>query len=70
MTPQETLAWEAEHRQRAGIAALAAAGLTFLGVVLTTAGQPSSSKFDDKILTVVDTMGRTASGETDRRAHV
>jgi hypothetical protein len=62
MTPQETLAWEAEHRGRAGIAAFVAAGCTFLGVVLTTVGQPSSSKFDDQILTVVDTMGNTAAG--------
>jgi hypothetical protein len=62
MTPQETLAWEAEHRQRAGIAAFAAAGCTFLGVVLTTVGQPSSSKFDDKILNVVDSMANTAAG--------
>jgi hypothetical protein len=63
MSPEETLAWEAEHRQRAGIASLLAAGLTFLGVVLTTVGQPSSSKFDDKIVTVVDAMGKTAAGQ-------
>jgi hypothetical protein len=63
MTPEEALAWEAEHRQRAGIAALIAAAFTFLGVVLTTAGQPSGSKFDDRILTVVDTMSRTAAGQ-------
>jgi hypothetical protein len=63
MTPEEVLAWEAEHRQRAGLAAIAAAVLTLLGVVLTTLGQPSSSKFDDRILTVVDTMQRTAAGQ-------
>ncbi len=62
MTPEETLAWEAEHRQRAGIAALIAALCTFLGVILTTLGQPSAHKFDDKILTVVDTMRNTAAG--------
>jgi hypothetical protein len=63
MTPEEVLAWEAEHRRVAGVAAIAAAILTLLGVVLTTLGQPSSSKFDDRILTVVDTMQRTAAGQ-------
>jgi hypothetical protein len=63
MTPEETLAWEAEHRQRAGIAALVAALCTFLGLVITTAGQPSSHKFDDKIVSVVDAMSKTAAGQ-------
>jgi hypothetical protein len=31
--------------------------------MLTTLGQPSSSQFDDKIVTVVDAMGRTAAGQ-------
>jgi hypothetical protein len=62
MTPEETLAWEAQHRGRAGIAAFVAAGFTFLGVLLTTVGQPSSGKYDDKILNVVDTMSNTAAG--------
>jgi MFS family permease len=63
MTPDEILAEEAAGRQRAGFAALAAALLTILGVVLTTLGQPSASKFDDKVVTVVDAMGRTANGQ-------
>jgi MFS family permease len=63
MSAEETLAWEAEHRTRAAIAAFAAALLTILGVLLTTVGQPGSGQFDDRILTVVDTMGRTAAGE-------
>ena len=64
MTPEEeVLAWEAEHRQRAAIAAFTAAALTIIGVLLTTLGQPSSSEFDDKIVTVVDAMGRTAAGQ-------
>jgi hypothetical protein len=62
MTPEETLAWEAEHRRRAGIASFVAAAFTFIGVVLTTVGQPSSSKYDDRILDVVDSMGNTAAG--------
>jgi MFS family permease len=63
MTPEEILAEEAAGRQRAGVAALAAALLTILGVVLTTLGQPNASKFDDKIVTVVDAMGKTAAGQ-------
>jgi MFS family permease len=64
MSAEETLAWEAEHRSRAAIAAFAAALLSIIGVLLTTIGQPGSGKFDDRILTVVDTMGRSAKGET------
>ena len=63
MTPEEVLAWEAEHRQRAGYAALAASVLTITGVVLTTLGQPGASEFDNKIVTVVDAMGRAAAGQ-------
>jgi hypothetical protein len=63
MTPDEILAEEAAGRQRAGFAALGAALLTILGVILTTLGQPSTSKFDDKIVTVVDAMGHTANGQ-------
>jgi hypothetical protein len=63
MTPEEILEQEAAGRQRAGFAALAAALLTILGVILTTVGQPGSSEFDDKIVTVIDAMGRTAAGD-------
>jgi hypothetical protein len=63
MTPEEILAWEAANRQRAGIAAFVAAGLTILGVILTTLSQPGASEFDDKIVTVVDAMNRTAAGQ-------
>ena len=63
MTPEEILAEEAAGRQRAGFAALGAALLTILGVILTTLGQPSASQFDDKIVTVVDAMGRAANGQ-------
>jgi MFS family permease len=63
VSPEEVLAWEAEHRTRAAVAAFAAAALSIFGVLLTTVGQPGSNQFDDKILTVVDTMGRTAAGE-------
>jgi hypothetical protein len=63
MTPEEILAEEAAGRRRAGFAALAASVLTILGVILTTLGQPGTSEFDDKIVTVVDAMGRTANGQ-------
>jgi hypothetical protein len=63
MTPEETVEWERENGPRAGAAALAAAFLTILGVLLTTVGQPGSGEFDDKIVTVVDAMSRTAAGQ-------
>jgi MFS family permease len=63
MTPEEILASEAQGRLRAGYSALAAASLTIIGVALTTVGQPGASEFDDKIVTVVDAMSRTAAGE-------
>jgi hypothetical protein len=63
MTPQEALAWEAQYRMRAAIAAFAAAAFTLIGVLLTTVGQPSSGQFDDHIVTVVDAMRRTADGQ-------
>lgn len=62
VTPQDALAWEAEHRTRAAASAFAAAVLTILGVVLTTLGQPGSGKFDDRAVTVIDTMDRAAKG--------
>jgi MFS family permease len=62
-SPEEILAWEAEHRQRAAIASIAAAVLTIVGVLFTTLGQPGSGEFDDKIVTVVDAMGRAADGQ-------
>jgi hypothetical protein len=63
MTPEEILEEEAAGRQRAGFAALGASLLTIIGVILTTVGQPGASEFDDKIVTVIDAMGRTAAGD-------
>ena len=63
MTPEEGLAWEAENRGRATFAALGGAFLTITGVLLTTLGQPNAGAFDDRIVTVVDAMGRTAAGQ-------
>jgi hypothetical protein len=63
MTPEDVLAWEAENRGRATAAALGSALLTITGVLLTTLGQPSATQFDDRIVTVVDAMGRTAAGQ-------
>ena len=46
-----------------GYSALAAASLTIIGVALTTVGQPGASEFDDKIVTIVDAISRTAARE-------
>jgi hypothetical protein len=64
MNTEETLAWEAQHRPRAAIAAFVAAGSTLLGLLLTTFGQPRTSKFDDRIVTGIDALGRVAAGRT------
>jgi hypothetical protein len=63
MTPQEALEWEAARRPGAALTAFAAAGLTVLGGVFTTVGLPGAHEFDDRILTVVDTMNRAARGQ-------
>src|ERR1700754_3300667 len=62
MPPEEIIASEAERRPRAALAAFVAAGTTLLGLLFTTIGQPRTSKFDDRIVTGIDAMGRVAAG--------
>jgi hypothetical protein len=63
MTPeQETLAWEAERRQRIAYAAFAAAGLTIIGSLVTGLGR-GVDKHDDRAVTVIDAMARKAAGQ-------
>jgi hypothetical protein len=61
-TPETTLAWEAEQRARAGYSALGAAVLTIIGSVVTGLGLKDLPKFDDRIVTIVDALRRTAQG--------
>jgi hypothetical protein len=61
-TPDDTLAWEAENTRRAGLFALAAAVLTITGSIVTGLANAAAPKADDRILTIVDTLGRAAAG--------
>jgi hypothetical protein len=58
---EETLAWEAQHRPRAGAAAIAAGVLTLLGNVLVfTVSVPSP---DDGLVTFPEALRAAAAGE-------
>src|SRR4051812_21332245 len=60
----DPLAWEAANAKRAGLSAAAAAVLTIVGSVVTGLVNAGAPKAQDRILTVVDTLGRAAAGRT------
>ena len=62
-TPEQTLAWEAERRRTAGLCALAAAVLTIAGSMTTGLALSGLPDADDRVLSVLDTLGRAASGQ-------
>jgi len=62
-TVEETVAWEAEQRPRAGYASLAAALLTVAGSTVTTVAIGGLPDGEDTALTSVDVLGRVAAGE-------
>jgi hypothetical protein len=62
-TPQAALAWEAERRMPAGLAALAAALLTILGSVLNAVTLGKVPNYDDRIVTVTDALRLTVAGQ-------
>jgi hypothetical protein len=62
VSAQEALAWEAERRRRVAYATFAAAVLTLLGTVVGTLGISGLPSYEDRALTIVDTMARTAAG--------
>jgi hypothetical protein len=61
-TPEQTLAREAEHRRPAGLSAAAAALLTIAGSLTTGLALGRVPSYDDRTLTVLDTIGRAADG--------
>lgn len=63
MTPEQTLAWEAEHRSRVVLATIGAAVLTALGLILGAVGLGQLPEYDDRVLTVVDTLRLAADGQ-------
>jgi hypothetical protein len=58
----DALTWEAERRTTVGAATFAAAGLTILGTIVATLGIRGLPDYDNRALTVIDTMARTAAG--------
>jgi hypothetical protein len=62
-TPEQTLAWEAERRRTAGLCALGAALLTIAGSLVTGLALSGLPDYDERTLSVLDTLGRAASGQ-------
>jgi hypothetical protein len=62
-TPEQTLTWEAERSRTAGLCALGAAVLTIAGLMTTGLALSGLPDGDDRVLSVLDTLGRAASGE-------
>jgi hypothetical protein len=61
-TEDDPLAWEAEKARPVGLIALAAGALTILGAVVTGLANSGAPRAEDKVLTLVDTLGRAAAG--------
>jgi hypothetical protein len=64
-TPEQALAWEAERRRIAGLSALGAALLTIAGSLITGLALSGLPDYDERTLSVLDTLGRAASGQGD-----
>jgi len=62
-TPEDPLAWEARNAKRVGYAAIAAGVLTVVGAVVRAIAQGGIPKAEDRALTLVDTLARTAAGQ-------
>lgn len=68
-TPEDTLAWEARNARRAGLAAIGAAICTVVGAIAGALAQNGAPKADERVLTIVDTLGRTAAGQAIPPGH-
>jgi hypothetical protein len=64
-TPEQTLAWEAARRRTAGLSALGAALFTFAGSLVTGLALSGLPDYDERTLSVLDTLSRAASGQED-----
>lgn len=62
-TPTDTLATEAAARSTAALGAWAAAVLTVVGAVMSGIGISGLPDADDKVVTILDALGRLSSGE-------
>jgi hypothetical protein len=61
-TPEQTLAWEAQRRRAAGLSAAGSALVTIAGSLATGLALGRVPSFDDRTLTLLDTLGRAADG--------
>jgi hypothetical protein len=61
-TVDDPLAWEAQNARRAGLAAAAAAVLTLVGSIVAGLANAGAPRGEDKVLTLVDTLGDVAAG--------
>jgi hypothetical protein len=61
-TDDDPLAWEAQKARPVGLLALAAGALTILGAVVTGLANSGAPRAEDRVLTLVDTLGRAAAG--------
>ena len=64
-TPEQTLAWEAARRRTAGLSALGAALFTFAGSLITGLALSGLPDYDERTLSVLDTLDRAASGQEE-----
>ena len=63
-TPEQALAWEADNRTKAAIAAWAAGALALIGGVITNAAYQALPGYPDRVVTITDALRDVASGKT------
>jgi hypothetical protein len=62
-TPADPLAWEARNARRAGYAAIGAAVCTVAGAIVGAVAQSGAPNADERVVTIVDSLARTAAGQ-------
>src|SRR5215218_4231390 len=68
-TPEDPLAWEARNARPAGYAAFGAGICTIAGAVIGAASQSGAPPRDERVVTIVDSLARTASGQPIPSGH-
>src|SRR5215218_2155029 len=68
-TPEDPLAWEARNARPAGYAAFGAGICTIAGAVIGAASQSGAPPRDERVVTIVDSLARTAAGQPIPSGH-
>jgi len=68
-TAQDPLAWEARNARRAGFAAIGAGVCTVAGAIVGAVAQGGAPKTDERVVTIVDALSRTAAGQPIPSGH-